>query len=167
GQWWGKAEPINVSATISPRNTSAPGLIRGLRFHDVRIDSEAGILVYAERPGMIEDLQFESVHARIRKGPLQPSYGGNFDLRGDTKPELAIFQHDIPAFFARGVRALALRDLAVEWDAGLPEFYTHAVQVEDSSGVEIRNFHGQAARAGLNALRLDNCRDVTADSRPQ
>jgi len=167
GQWWGKAEPINVSALVSPRNTGAPGLIRGLRFHDIRIESEAGILVYAEHPGMIEDLQFDAVHTHIHRGPLQESYGGNFDLRGDTRPELAIFKHDIPAFFAHGVRALALRDFSVEWDEGLPEFYTTAVHVEDSTGVEIRNLQGHAAHAGLNQLRLDNCQEVTADTHPR
>jgi len=165
GQWWGKAEPINVSATISPRNAGAPGQIRGLRFHDVRIDSEAGILVYAEQLGMIEDLQFDAVHARIRKGPLQATYGGNFDLRGDTRPELAIFAHDIPAFFARGVRGLALRDFAVDWEGGLPDFYTHAVHVADSAGVEIHNLDGTAAHAGLNPLRLERCTDVVATTR--
>jgi hypothetical protein len=162
GQWWGKAEPINVTALVSPHSTRASGGIRGLRFRDINIEGEAGILVYAEQPGMIEDLVLDGVHERVRKGPLQAAYGGNFDLRGDTKPELAIFRHDIPAFFAHGVKGLALRDFAVEWDEGLPEFYTHGVQIEDSQGVEIRNFRGGAARPGINALQLDRCEDVRA-----
>jgi hypothetical protein len=157
GQWWGKAEPINITALVSPRNEGAPGLIRGLRFRDIRIE--------AERPGMIEDLEFDAVHERVRKGPLQTTYGGNFDLRGDTKRELAIFAHDIPAFFAHGVHGLALRDFTVEWDDALPEFYTHGVQVEDSKGVEIRNFQGPAAHAGIHALQLDRCEDVRADTK--
>jgi hypothetical protein len=167
GQWWGKAEPINVSAMVSPRDGGAPGLIRGLRFHDIRIDSEAGILVYAERPGMIQDLHFDAVQAHIRKGPLQESYGGNFDLRGDTRPELAIFRHDIPALFARGVSALTVDDLEVQWDDGLPAFYTYAVQVQDSAGVDVQRLKGLAAHPGLDPLRLDNCTDVTADTRPR
>jgi hypothetical protein len=150
---------------VSPRNVGAPGLIRGLRFRDIRIEGEAGILVYAERPGMIEDLEFDAVHERVRKGPLQTTYGGNFDLRGDTKRELAIFAHDIPAFFAHGVHGLAVRDFTVEWDDALPEFYTHGVQVEDSKGVEIRNFQGPAAHAGIHALQLDRCEDVRADTK--
>ena len=163
GQWWGKAEPINVSALVSPRSEGAAGFIRGLHFRDIRIEGEAGILVYAERPGMIDGLEFDGVHQRMRKGRLQTTYGGNFDLRGDTRPGLAIFQHDIPAFFAHGVKGLALRDYALEWDEALPEFYTHGVHVEDSRGVEIRNFQGAAARAGVNGLQLDRCEDVRSD----
>lgn len=162
----GKAEPINVSALVSPRSKGEAGLIRGLRFHNIRIEGEAGIIVYAERPGMIDGLEFDSVHQRMRQGPLQATYGGNFDLRGDTRPELAIFQHDIPAFFAHGVKGLALRDYAIEWDKSLPAFYTHGVHVEDSRGVEIRNFRGTAARAGVSALQLDRCEEVRADAPP-
>jgi len=164
GQWWGKAEPIAVTAMVSPRNAGNPGGIRGVRFHDIRIDGEAGILIYAERPGMIEDLEFDAVHEQVHKGPVQASYGGNFDLRGETRPELAIIGHDIPALFAHGVWGLAVHDLKVVWDEGLPKFFTHAVQIEDSKDIELRNVQGKAAQIGLEAVHLDRCEDVRSDA---
>jgi len=166
GQWWGKAEPIAVTALVSPRHPGAPGSVRGIRFRDIRIESEAGILIYGERPGMIEDLEFEGVHERIRKGPLQESYGGNFDLRGDGRPEMAVFKHDIPAFFAHGVEGLAVNDFAVVWDEALPEFFTHAVWIEDSKDIELRSVRGKAARMGFEAIHLERCEQVQSDTRP-
>ena len=160
GQWWGKGEPIVVTAMVNPRNPGTVGAIHGVHFRDIRIDSEAGVLIYGERPGMIEDLGFDGIHERIHKGPLEESYGGNFDLRGNTRPELALFGHDIPAWFAHGVTGLALHDVGVEWEDGLPPFYTHAVEIEDSKDIDLRNVRGKAARPGIEPMLFERCEGV-------
>jgi hypothetical protein len=161
GQWWGKAEPIHVSALLGKGRGDATGSIRELRFEHISAEGEAGILVYADPGVPVSGLEFSDVHVIVRRGPLQASYGGNFDLRGDLPLERSIFAHDIPAFFAHGVQGLSLRDFAVEWDDGLPEFFTHAVQIEDSRHVDILRPRGSAAHTGLDALRIEHCEDVS------
>ena len=167
GQWWGKAEPVNVSALLSPRGTGMAGFIRDLRFEHISAESEAGIVVFSEPAGLIRDLFFDDVRVRIRKGPLQESYGGNFDLRGDTPPEFALFKHDIPAFYARGVTGLTINDVNVQWEDGVPEFYTNALYVENSSIVDIQHLKGKSARNGVPVLRIENSKEVTTDFKPE
>lgn len=70
------------------------------------------------------------------------------------------------SFFAHGVWGLAVHDLKVAWDEGLPQFFTHAVLVEDSKDIELRNVQGRAARVGLEAVHLERCEDVRSDARP-
>ena len=165
GQWWGKGEPIQVTAFNGPRSKLPPGFIRELRFEQISAEGEAGIAVYAEQPGMIRGLEFNSVHLTVNGGSaLQSSYGGNFDFRGDVPVERAIASHDIPALFAHGVDGLSLRDFRVEWQAATAGYFTHAVQIEDSKQVEVLRLHGRAAHEGLNALQLDRCEMVEAST---
>ena len=98
GKWWGKGEPIHVSA-IKQSGTEKLGKIRGLHFSNIRINrAEAGIVVYGDSESSIEDIDFENIDLKIENGPLSNNYGGNFDMRPSAQPNTALFKHDIPAF---------------------------------------------------------------------
>jgi hypothetical protein len=59
-----------------------------------------------------------------------------------------------------------VHDLKVVWDAVLPGFFTHAVLIEDSKDIELRNVQGKAAQVGQEAVHLERCEDVRSDARP-
>ncbi len=142
GQWWGNGEPIHVS-TLRLREDGRPlGHVRGVRFAHVVAEGEHGILLHGGDEGEIRDVAFEDVSLRVRAGELQAARGGNFDLRGAPSPGCALFRHDVPGLYALRVRELALRSFRLEWDAGLPDFYTHGLWLEDCPDARVEGFTG-------------------------
>lgn len=145
GHWWGKGEPIRVSAQPWNPKVSQIGHIRNVRFRNITAESESGILVYGCDQSIIKDLVFEGVKVHIKNGPLQTSYGGNFDLRGCRDVATAIFAHDIPAFYCRYADGVKIDRLEVTWDNDLPAFFSSGIQCEDFSNIDIDGFSGGPA----------------------
>lgn len=162
GYWWGKGEPIHISA-LPRAGTTPPGVIRNLRFSNILADSEAGILIYGTKESIIRDIQFDRVKLKVKAGPMTESVGGNFDLRGAVTPELSIFKHDIPGLYCGYVDGLKLRNFEVEWDGKLPEFFSHGIECENFQNLEVDGYVGRQAQAeGKNsAISLSNGSGVT------
>ena len=166
GHWWGKAEPIHVSALLWAPGVSKPGRIRDVTFARIRIEGEHGILLWGSPDSPLEDVSLEDVRLRIRRGPQSDSYGGNIDLRLTRDPQHALFGRDLPALLARHVDRLSVRGLSVEWSDDVPAFFTHALEVERFRELVIERFRGRQAQASGTAIRLRDGTDaVVADSR--
>ena len=162
GVWWGKAEPISVS-TLAQTGTKRIGQIRDVAFTDIQISrAEAGIVVYgADANSRIEDIRFEQVSLTLAGGPLAARYGGNFDLRPSADLATGLFKHDIPAFYARQVKNLTVRDMHVNWTDDRPAYFTEAFVCEQFEGLSIDGFSGRQAGASGSAVRLEQGRDLS------
>jgi len=163
GHWWGKGEPIRVSARPWNPKVNQIGHIKNVRFRNITADSPSGILVYGSEESVIKDLVFDGVKVRIVNSPLHASYGGNFDLRGCRDVASAIFAHDIPAFYCRYADGVKINGLEVEWADGLPSFFSSGIQIEDFSDVDIDGFSGGPAHedGGKAAIALSKGRKVS------
>nr|WP_317398698.1 glycoside hydrolase family 28 protein [uncultured Gemmiger sp.] len=76
--WWGKAEPVTI--TVLPRHEGTTvGTVRNVHFENINCDGENGIFLYAEEPGMLQDVSFRRVRVRLRKTSRWPA--GSWDLR--------------------------------------------------------------------------------------
>jgi hypothetical protein len=144
GSWWGKAEPIHISAMPNPK-ANPPGIIRNLRFANIVADSEAGIMIYGTKDSTIQNVTLDNVRLKIRPGEFTESYGGNFDLRGGVAPQLAVFKHDIPGLYCTYVEGLKIRGLQLIWDDKLPQFFSHGIECENFKNLQIDNFQGKQA----------------------
>jgi hypothetical protein len=145
GHWWGKAEPIHLSALPMSKDEPA-GRISDVHFRNVSIPrAEGGIVLYASEPGLIRDVCLENVTLNMSGSELQADYGGNIDLRPALDAALRIFRHDIPAVYARGVQKLRLENLQIEWRSDPPAFFSHAVECEDFADLSVDRLHGAAA----------------------
>jgi hypothetical protein len=167
GHWWGNGEPIHVSA-IPQKKGAKTGTIRNVTFSNITARGESGIVVYGHERGSIRDLSFRDVRLHVSTSPLNAAYGGNFDLRPAFDLKYAIFEHDIPGFYCRGVDGLRLSDFRLQWDEGLPDFFSHAIACEDFEDVVIDGFEGRQARSNDEsaAVWLRNGSTVTVrDSR--
>jgi len=142
--WWGNGEPIHVSCLPQKSGTSL-GRVEGIRFSNVRAQSEHGILVWAADGAIIRDLAFSDISLRITDSRFNDRYGGNFDLRPSWDNRFAVFKHNIPAFYAGNVDQLAIKGLRVSWPDRLPSFFTHAIECEDVSNLLIDDFVGRQA----------------------
>lgn len=139
GKWWGKGEPIHISAVAEHADEKRPRRLRNVTFSNVTAVGDHGVVVYADDNSTIEDVRFDNVRLTLRPGALQESFGGNFDLRPIWDPARQVFAHDIPVVYARGVRSLVLRDVRIEREVGLPAFCRHAIECEDFGELELEN----------------------------
>lgn len=161
GDWWGRGEPIHVSA-VPMLEHGGLGRIRRIRFTNILAQSENSMLFYGSPDSLIEDVLLENVELRMRNSKLQTSYGGNFDLRRVADFSKALFEHDVPGLFFRHVEGLRIRGFRVAWDEQIPEFFSYGIEGEEFRDVEIQAFEGRQARAGEGtAISLRNGRGIT------
>jgi hypothetical protein len=164
GNWWGKAEPIHISAM--PKKETGPGAIRNLRFSNIMAVGQNGILISGfksdSKECILQNIEFDHIKLTVKNGPLVESYGGNFDFRGTDDPQTDVYKHDIPGLYARYVDGLKISNFELSWDSTLPSFFTNAIQCEDVSNLSIDGFEGSQAHAGANdpVLSLSHCQGV-------
>jgi hypothetical protein len=168
GHWWGHAEPIQVSALANDPAIKKLGQIKNVRFSNIIAESQSGIVVWGCENSVIKDLAFENVKVKIKNGPLNASYGGNFDLRTSADFATALFKHDIPALYCSNVAGLKIIRFETEWEEELPDFFNHSIWCQNSSDVEIDGFVGRQAHLGdrraaislqgVNSATIRNCR---------
>jgi hypothetical protein len=140
GQWWGKADPIHLSAVRADWSKGPMGRIRNVSFNNITIEGEQGIVVAGCSDSVIEDVTFDRIRQKLRDGPLVRSFGGNFDFRPAVDETLRVFKHDIPALYADHVRNLTIRHLDVDRDPSLPDFVRNGLQIENFDGLTVDGF---------------------------
>ena len=160
GHWWGQAEPIHVSAIHWDPNADTLGTITNVRFTNIVAESDSGIVVHGSENSLIKDLLFENIRLTMKDSSLQPSYGGNFDLRAAKDASQALFAHDIPAMYCRFVDGLRIKALQVLWDKKLPDFFNYALQFEDLKNVSIEEFEGRQPHEKGSTIDLKRVDDI-------
>jgi len=109
--WWGKGEPLFVSATFRKDSTlPSPGAIRGLSFSHIHLDCESSLFLGGEKESVIRDVRLREIHLRFVRQGTQP--GGLFDEQPSARH---VYPHPIPALYARWVKGLSLRDSTVRF----------------------------------------------------
>ncbi len=158
GHWWGNGEPIHVSA-IGQKKDVPVGSIKNIRFKNIIAYSEAGILVYGEKAGDIEDIIFDDVQVNIVTGDNSATYGGNFDLRPVADLKEAIFKHDISGLFAENVRNLRIEHFKLTGEK-LPNFFTNGLECQNVDGLMLNDIDCSSANLSGKAVQLENCKNV-------
>lgn len=167
GHWWGKAEPIHISAIpLSPKHQI--GRIKNIRFAQLLIRAENGIVLYGEKAGHIQNVSLKGIHFFMANGALNESYGGNIDLRPVNSPtgenfdlpdglglDKSLFKHDVAGFYARHAENLQINDFELAWDESLPDFFTHGIWLEHSREVKIANYKGDRAPRSLHGKPIE------------
>ena len=122
--WWGKAEPIYVTAyRRQPGNardanwrfakgqtTGNVGPVRNILFSNIRAKSENGVFVGGEK-GKIENILFQNIQLEIDK--TTQYQGGIYDLRpSDT---VGILESGTSGFYFDTAKDIQLRNCKVKW----------------------------------------------------
>lgn len=140
GQWWGHGEPIHISS-VPGLGSKETGSIKHVHFSNIIATSESGIVIYSTAKDLIQDVSFDYIGLTIKQGRFSESYGGNIDLRPANDISLGIFEHSIPAVYGNNVTNLSIRDMNVFWEKGLPNYFSHAVEVENFESVTVDRLH--------------------------
>lgn len=139
--WWGRGEAISLTAY--PRTTDTKlGPMTGISFENISGKSENSARINGSKESRIRDVHLNNVNLTLSR---HTNYkGGLFDNR-PTKVYPEIEEHHNPGFHLRFVDQIILNNCSVKWGSNLPEYYTHALEAEDVTGLEMNNFKGISA----------------------
>ena len=168
--YWGKAEPIHISATHRfpvSSNDAGPewnkenklGTVRNIICSDIICESENGIFIYGENQSNVENISLNNINLSIEKWTKWP--GGLFDLRpcavmaktaGDVsrghqiKDESIkqVFQHPWSAIYLQNASGIGIDKVSVKWDDQMPDYYHHALQAKNIQPLKLQNFKGKS-----------------------
>lgn len=117
GNWWGRGEPVQISAV---RYYGNPDLyhVRNVLMEDITAIGENAFTLYAEEPGAIDGVKLVRVNYTLRKGALFETWGGNLDLRPAGDKRIAIHAGGTAPLWAIGVTNLEQIDCKWEVEAG-------------------------------------------------
>jgi len=152
--WWGKAEPIYITAyrrangNHKDANWRFPkgatvgkvGVIKNIYFSNIKCTSESGVYVSAESADKIDGIYFDQVDVKIEK--TTPIAGGVYDRRPSQVEGLV--KSDIAAFYFENATNIKVRNSGVTWAKNLPPYYKHAITSKNVSHLKLIGFEGES-----------------------
>ncbi|MBN1481980.1 right-handed parallel beta-helix repeat-containing protein [candidate division KSB1 bacterium] len=162
GHWWGNGEPIHLSA-IAQNKTIPVGSIVNVRFKNIIAQGESGMVVYGEKPDIIQDVTFDDIQLELVQGDHSQTYGGNFDLRPVADVQDAIFEHDVAGLYAQNVTGLSLSNIKITAKKSTP-FLSYGLECHDINRLFMKNITGDTARFRRGEfIHLVDCANVTRE----
>jgi hypothetical protein len=168
--WWGKAEPIYVTAykrkpsggkdanvRFAPGQTvGRVGEVRNVEFINIDCRSENGIFVGGE-DGKVSDIRFSDVRVMVEK--TTEYTGGIYDLRpSDT---IGLLSSGTYGFMLRNASAIRIYNSGVKWGRVLPPYYRGALTASQVNGLVLESFTGESAGVDTDAVSIEECTNVT------
>jgi hypothetical protein len=136
--WWGHGEALHVTAFawnekgfLEEGNPERllEGKVSNITFRDLRVDSEAGILNWAARPELVNDIRYENIKLKIGTRSKWPH---RIDLRpNDISP---VVERPHNAFEAVNVSTVSVTGLEIEWDENSRLSYGEGVFTQNAPG---------------------------------
>jgi len=153
--WWGKAEPIYITAyrraAINHKDANwrfpkgategSVGVIRNIRFSNILCRSENGIYVSAETPDKISDITFDQV--KINIGKTTSIVGGRYDRRPCAVEPFVT--GNTSAFYIEGASDVTIKDCSISWGPVIPGYYAFGVEYRSSPKIQISALKGNSA----------------------
>ncbi len=145
--WWGRGEAISFTAI--PR---APGAAIGT-IHDILVQNVSGkaensIRVSGSAESRIRNVTLDNVKVTFDRWTKYP--GGVYDNRPTTAMD-GVENHGTAGISLRHADNIMLKNCTVQWGINVPDYFTHALQAEDVTGLKNEGFTGTAAHPGKDA----------------
>ncbi len=139
--WWGKAEPIHISAVH--RSPNAPiGHVRHVRFSNILCRGENGVFISGSPDSIIEDVVLDNVRIEINKTSTWP--GGKHDRR-PPEDDQHLYSHPTAGVFIEYARDVTLRNVEVVWGDNRPDYFGPALECHNVQDLHVRDFKGESA----------------------
>ncbi len=131
-RWWGKGEPIFVSATYRDHRKLFPGVIRGLSFDHIYLKAESCIFLGAEEDCPIRDVEMDHIQITMVK------QGTQWEIPFDEQPSrYNVYSHEIPRFYARWVENLRVEGSRITREGeGFP-MWVDKVELENCRNADV------------------------------
>ena len=151
-RWWGRGEPIYVSAVPWHAGTGVGG-VSNVRFRNILARSENGAYVSGITPGAIRGVVLEDV--RIELGSWSGHAGGRYDRRPFEQGE-GIYDAPTSGIHLDGATDVTVRGCEVVWAQDEPSpWFAHALFARDvSEGAPASRLLRASARAVMLPSRV-------------
>jgi len=139
--WWGRGEAISLTAIPRSKETKV-GRITGVRIRNIRGRAENSARINGTAESRIADVTLDNVDLTLDRWTAYP--GPIFDNRPTTAvPDLE--PHRTPGYSIRYADNVTLKNCQLAWGQNKPEYFTHALEAENVSGLAMTHFTGDAA----------------------
>jgi hypothetical protein len=142
--WWGRGEAISFTALPRTSETKV-GQISNVRVVNVTGHAENSTRISGSPQSRIRNVHFEHVALTLGRWTSYP--GAVWDNRPTTAVP-GLEPHPTPAIAVRQADGVTLHDCRVNWDPKPPEYFTHALEAEDVTGLNHAGLIGEAAHPG-------------------
>ena len=145
--WWGRGEAISFTAIPRTAQTQL-GPIHDVMVQNVTGRAENSVRVNGTAESRIRNVTFEQVAITLDRWTKYP--GGLYDNR-PTKVYPEIEPHNTSGFNIRHADNVTLRQCKVAWGKNRPDYFSHALESQDVTGLNLTEFAGEAAHPELDA----------------
>lgn len=139
--WWGRGEGISFTAIPRTPETKL-GTISNVRVINVTGRTENSVRVSGSPLSRIRDVRFTNVDLTLDRWTRYP--GAEWDNRPTTAMP-GIESHATPAIHVRHADNVAFQDCKVAWGPNPPDYFTHALEAENTTGLDHSGLQGAAA----------------------
>ncbi len=156
--WWGKAEPIYITAyrrasgNHKDANWRFPkdavegrvGEVKNIYFSNIKCTSENGVYVSAESNDKISNIVFDNIDLFIDK--TTSIVGGVYDRRPCAVD--GFVKGSTSGFYFDAAKSITVRNCAVQWGSQRPAYFSHVLESRNVSLLKTENLIGNAAHTG-------------------
>ena len=130
--WWGKGEPLFLSATFR-KNTRGPiGKIQNVYFDHIRMDAESCIFMRGEEESIIQNVRFQDLELVMKKQGTQEA--GFFD---EQPSERGVYEHEIPAMYIQYAKDVAVMNMRVCWTEDRYSRWASGIQTVNCQNIRV------------------------------
>jgi len=143
--WWGRGEGISFTAV--PRTPQSKiGTIHDIKLVNIKGNTENSVRISGTKESRISNITFDNVSLTLDKTSTYK--GGLVDNRPTSKYQ-GIEPQKTSGFNIRFADNILLKNCSVKWGENKPDYYTHAVEGTDVTGLKLEHFTGVSANPKL------------------
>ena len=144
--WWGHGEALHVTASSwdDPNTEWDPsqgnierkyeGIVRDIKFSNIQAVSEAGLLVWAAKSELIENVEFNQIKLTMKS---ESSWPHRIDLRPNPITDFIHSNHS--AIYFHNAKKISVTDLEISWAQDSRSKYRVAFDIENVDGFTVSN----------------------------
>ncbi|MGI5899369.1 MAG: glycoside hydrolase family 28 protein [Christensenellales bacterium] len=153
--WWGRGEPVFISAAPRNEQSPRPGKIRDIYIDGLKAKCESSLFISGETGCEVENIFINNVDLDFVRQGTQPT--GLFD----EQPSIRDFRrHDIPAVYLSRAKKVFAQNLRVNFTDGEKEKWTGVLEAENCRELDFDRVRGNVAKEGLPAAVIRGCEEV-------
>jgi polygalacturonase len=144
--WWGHGEALHVTAFSwdDPTKEWNPehgnierqleGRVDGVKFSNIRVESEAAILVWGGHQELVKNIEFGRISLTMKKSS---KWSPRIDLR--PNPIVDFVREKPAAFTLRNAENVAIVNTEIKWDTQTRTEYSKAIDYDNIDGLYMHN----------------------------
>jgi hypothetical protein len=139
--WWGRAEPIYVTALPRHDGQQRVGRVRNIRFHNIQCRSENGVFIAGSPDSPIENLTLDNVRVDIDKWSRWP--GGWHDRRPIAGREHGgLSKAPTHGVYVQHARDIRLSHVQIAWGANRQPDWSKPLHTDHVENLRLDHFSG-------------------------